>query len=168
MPQDLIAAAAIASAAVSLPPPPLPPPPLPPLRPDLVAVVVIETIFCETRIKINNLDLIKERGYSRSRISSRAIEAFLIQILKTGFFNGDPHLAIDSDESLIYYVFGMMGEIKSFTREILMDLFYANYEKDAKKVMKSLISLEALQPTGDIMFDKSCSTSTYRRHDSSM
>ncbi|XP_071725997.1 protein ACTIVITY OF BC1 COMPLEX KINASE 7, chloroplastic [Rutidosis leptorrhynchoides] len=104
-------------------------------------------------IKINNLDLIKERGYSRSRISSHAIEAYLIQILKTGFFHADPHpgnLAIDVDESLIYYDFGMMGEIKAFTRERLMDLFYAVYEKDAKKVMNNLISLEALQPTGDM------------------
>lgn len=59
------------------------------------------------------------------------------QILKTGFFHADPHpgnLAIDIDESLIYYDFGMMGEIKSFTRERLMDLFYAVYEKDAQKV----------------------------------
>ncbi|KAJ0798097.1 putative ABC-type Cd(2+) transporter [Helianthus annuus] len=104
-------------------------------------------------IKINNVDAIKERGYSRSRISSRAIESYLIQILKTGFFHADPHpgnLAIDVDESLIYYDFGMMGEIKSFTRERLMDLFYAVYENDAKKVMNSLISLEALQPTGDL------------------
>ncbi|XP_024967649.1 protein ACTIVITY OF BC1 COMPLEX KINASE 7, chloroplastic-like [Cynara cardunculus var. scolymus] len=104
-------------------------------------------------IKINNLDAIKERGFSRSQISSHAIESYLIQILKTGFFHADPHpgnLAIDVDESLIYYDFGMMGEIKSFTRERLMDLFYAVYEKDAKKVMNSLISLEALQPTGDM------------------
>lgn len=104
-------------------------------------------------IKINNVDLIKERGYSRSRISSHAIESYLIQILRTGFFHADPHpgnLAIDVDESLIYYDFGMMGEIKSFTRERLMDLFYAIYEKDAQKVMNSLISLEALQPTGDM------------------
>ncbi|KAI3769536.1 hypothetical protein L6452_00642 [Arctium lappa] len=104
-------------------------------------------------IKINNVDAIKERGFSRSQISSHAIESYLIQILKTGFFHADPHpgnLAIDVDESLIYYDFGMMGEIKSFTRERLMDLFYAVYEKDAKKVMNSLISLEALQPTGDM------------------
>ncbi|KAI3695358.1 hypothetical protein L1987_78354 [Smallanthus sonchifolius] len=104
-------------------------------------------------IKINNIDAIKERGYSQSRISSRAIESYLIQILKTGFFHADPHpgnLAIDVDESLIYYDFGMMGEIKSFTRERLMDLFYAVYENDAKKVMNSLISLEALQPTGEM------------------
>ncbi|KAF8645638.1 hypothetical protein HU200_066134 [Digitaria exilis] len=104
-------------------------------------------------IKINNLDLLDNRGYSRSLIASRAIESYLIQILKTGFFHADPHpgnLAVDTDGSLIYYDFGMMGEIKSFTRERLLSLFYSVYEKDANKVMKSLIDLEALQPTGDL------------------
>ncbi|KAI3457708.1 hypothetical protein Pfo_014371 [Paulownia fortunei] len=104
-------------------------------------------------IKINQLDMIDARGYSRSNISSHAIEAYLIQILKTGFFHADPHpgnLAIDVDEALIYYDFGMMGDIKSFTRERLLELFYAVYEKDAKKVMQGLIDLGALQPTGDM------------------
>ncbi|KAL0307258.1 UNVERIFIED_CONTAM: protein ACTIVITY OF BC1 COMPLEX kinase, chloroplastic [Sesamum radiatum] len=57
-------------------------------------------------IKINQLDMIDARGYSRANISSRAIEAYLIQILRTGFFHADPHpgnLAIDVDEALIYY-----------------------------------------------------------------
>ncbi|GFZ07568.1 protein kinase superfamily protein [Actinidia rufa] len=106
--------------------------------------------------------MINARGYSRSLISSRAIEAYLIQVLKTGFFHADPHpgnLAIDEDASLIYYDFGMMGEIKSLTREILLDLFYAVYEKDAQKLKKSelyvqvtrsLIDLGALQPTADL------------------
>ncbi|KAL6600598.1 hypothetical protein ACP70R_045398 [Stipagrostis hirtigluma subsp. patula] len=104
-------------------------------------------------IKINNLGLLDSQGYSRSLIASRAIESYLIQILRTGFFHADPHpgnLAIDKDGSLIYYDFGMMGEIKSFTRERLLSLFYSVYEKDANKVMKALIDLEALQPTGDL------------------
>ncbi|KAL2458305.1 Protein kinase superfamily protein [Forsythia ovata] len=104
-------------------------------------------------VKINLLDVIDARGFNRSRISSRAIEAYLIQILKTGFFHADPHpgnLAIDVDEALIYYDFGMMGDIKSFTREKLLELFYAVYEKDGKKVIQSLIDLGALQPTGDM------------------
>uniref|UniRef100_A0A1D1ZLZ5 Uncharacterized protein sll1770 n=1 Tax=Anthurium amnicola TaxID=1678845 RepID=A0A1D1ZLZ5_9ARAE len=104
-------------------------------------------------IKVNNINLIDARGYSRSLIASRAIESYLIQILKTGFFHADPHpgnLAIDMDGTLIYYDFGMMGEIKSFTRERLLELFYAVYEKDARKVMRSLIDLGALQPTGDM------------------
>lgn len=104
-------------------------------------------------IKINELDKLDAQGFNRSQIASRAIEAYLIQILKTGFFHADPHpgnLAIDKDQAIIYYDFGMMGEIKTFTRERLLDLFYAVYEKDAKKVVKSLIDLGALQPTGDL------------------
>ncbi|KAG0461661.1 hypothetical protein HPP92_021958 [Vanilla planifolia] len=104
-------------------------------------------------VKINNLRRIDASGYNRSQIASRAIEAYLIQILNTGFFHADPHpgnLAIDKDGSLIYYDFGMMGEIKSFTRERLLDLFYSVYEKDANKVMRSLIELEVLKPTGDM------------------
>ncbi|CAJ1971612.1 unnamed protein product [Sphenostylis stenocarpa] len=104
-------------------------------------------------IKIDQVDTLTSRGYDRLRISSRATEAYLIQILRTGFFHADPHpgnLAIDVDEAIIYYDFGMMGEIKSFTRERLLELFYAIYEKDAKKVMQRLIELGALQPTGDL------------------
>ncbi|KAG9134187.1 hypothetical protein Leryth_024028 [Lithospermum erythrorhizon] len=104
-------------------------------------------------VKINKLDTIDKLGFSRARVASRAIEAYLLQILKTGFFHADPHpgnLAIDVDEALIYYDFGMMGDIKSFTRERLLELFYAVYEKDAKKVIQALIDLKALQPTGDL------------------
>ncbi|PIA58322.1 hypothetical protein AQUCO_00500327v1 [Aquilegia coerulea] len=119
---------------------------------DYTAVKVL-TLEYVPGIKINNVEVIDARGYNRSLISSRSIEAYLIQILRTGFFHADPHpgnLAIDLDGSLIYYDFGMMGEIKSFTKARLLDLFYSIYEKDAKKVMKCLIDLEALQPTGDL------------------
>ncbi|KAL5861697.1 hypothetical protein ACOSQ4_002993 [Xanthoceras sorbifolium] len=104
-------------------------------------------------IKINDLDELDLRGFSRAQVSSRIVEAYLIQILKTGFFHADPHpgnLAIDVNESIIYYDFGMMGEIKSLTREKLLKLFFAVYEKDVKKVIRSLIDLEALQLTADI------------------
>ena len=76
-----------------------------------------------------------------------------LQILRTGFFHADPHpgnLAVDADGSLIYYDFGMMGEIKSFTREKLLEMFYAVYEKDAQKIIQALIELGALVPTGDM------------------
>ncbi|KAL8152243.1 hypothetical protein V2J09_010003 [Rumex salicifolius] len=119
---------------------------------DYTAIKVL-TLEYVPGVKINRLDTLDSRGYNRSRIASRSIEAYLIQILKTGFFHADPHpgnLAIDYDESIIYYDFGMMGEIKTFTRERLLDLFYAVYEKDAKKVMQNLIDLGALQPTGDL------------------
>ncbi|KAH7289252.1 hypothetical protein KP509_31G066400 [Ceratopteris richardii] len=104
-------------------------------------------------IKINDLTKLDAGGFDRTKIAQRAIEAYLIQILKTGFFHADPHpgnIAIDVDGSLIYYDFGMMGEIKAFTREKLLEMFYAVYEKDSKKVIQALIDLGALTPTGDM------------------
>ncbi|KAL3699463.1 hypothetical protein R1sor_017485 [Riccia sorocarpa] len=104
-------------------------------------------------IKINEVAKLDAGGFDRRRIARLAIEAYLIQILKTGFFHADPHpgnLAVDTDGSLIYYDFGMMGEIKSFTREKLLEMFYAVYEKDAQKVINALIDLGALLPTGDL------------------
>lgn len=58
-------------------------------------------------------------------------------MLKTGFFHADLHpgnLAVDVDEALIYYDFGMMGEITPLTRDRLLELFFAVYERNAKKV----------------------------------
>ncbi|GKV18251.1 hypothetical protein SLEP1_g28657 [Rubroshorea leprosula] len=104
-------------------------------------------------IKINQLDELDSRGYDRSRISSRVIEAYLIQLLKTGFFHADPHpgnLAIDVDEALIYYDCGLMGNLQSSTRARLIELFNATYEKDVQKVIQCLIDLEVLQPKGDL------------------
>ncbi|KAH9745354.1 protein ACTIVITY OF BC1 COMPLEX KINASE 7 [Citrus sinensis] len=80
-------------------------------------------------VKINELKALDLQGYNRSQIASRAIEAYLNQILKTGFFHADPHpgnLAVDLDEALIYYDFAIM------------------------QVIQRLIDLEALQPTGDM------------------
>ncbi|GFY97687.1 protein kinase superfamily protein [Actinidia rufa] len=106
------------------------------------------------KILYEEIDYINEgKNADRFRRDFRNMKWVRVPILKTGFFHADPHpgnLAIDVDESLIYYDFGMMGDIKSFTRERLLDLFYAVYEKDAKKVMRSLIDLGALQPTGDL------------------
>ncbi|CAM6098327.1 unnamed protein product [Calypogeia fissa] len=104
-------------------------------------------------IKVNDLAVLDKGGFDRAKIAKYAIEAYLIQILKTGFFHADPHpgnLAVDTDGSLIYYDFGMMGEIKAFTREKLLEMFYAVYEKDAQKVINALIDLGALVPTGDL------------------
>ncbi|KAI3780852.1 hypothetical protein L2E82_10845 [Cichorium intybus] len=117
----------------------------------------LEIKFYPSDVYISYLPLahIYERSNQKSGvyIEERNFKISTMKILKTNFFHVDPHpgnLAIDSDESLIYYDFGTMGEIKSFTREILMDIFYAVYEKDAKKIMNSLINLEELQTTGDM------------------
>lgn len=104
-------------------------------------------------VKISDLKGLDEAGVDRELVAQRAIEGYLIQILKSGFFHADPHpgnLAVAPGNRLVYYDFGMMGEIPAFTKDRLMTMFYAVYEKDAKKVVASLIDLGALVPTGDL------------------
>ncbi|CAI7876984.1 unnamed protein product [Closterium sp. NIES-53] len=104
-------------------------------------------------IKISDITRLDEAGVNRPLVAQRAIEGYLIQILRTGFFHADPHpgnLAVVAGDRLVYYDFGMMGEIPAFTKDRLTAMFYAVYEKDAKKVMQSLVDLGALVPTGDL------------------
>lgn len=67
---------------------------------------------------------------------------------KHGFFHADPHpgnIAIARDGSLVFYDFGMMGEIKADVRENLLEVFYGVYDKDADRVLDALITLGVLR-----------------------
>lgn len=67
---------------------------------------------------------------------------------KHGFFHADPHpgnIAVDSAGNLVFYDFGMMGEIKADVRENLLEVFYGVYDKDADRVLDALITLGVLR-----------------------
>ncbi len=89
----------------------------------------------------------------RSRLAQLGAKAYLHQLLTKGFFHADPHpgnIAASSDGALIFYDFGMMGQIKNNVREKLMDTLLGVAQKDSTLVVDSLIELGALVPTGDL------------------
>ncbi|KAF6000897.1 hypothetical protein F1559_002357 [Cyanidiococcus yangmingshanensis] len=91
-------------------------------------------------------------GFDLSRIAKRVAEAYLFQILGSGFFHADPHpgnLAVAPGDVLIYYDFGMMGELSGNVKERIVQLLAAVVDKDAENVMKLLIDLGALVPPRD-------------------
>lgn len=100
--------------------------------------------------KITDLNAITNAGLEAKLVAKRATEAYLIQILKHGFFHADPHpgnIAIDSSGNLIFYDFGMMGQIVPGTRERLLDLFYGIAQKDVDAVLENLTLLGIITPT---------------------
>lgn len=106
--------------------------------------------------KIIDIKAIRAAGLDAKVIAKRATEAYLIQILRHGFFHADPHpgnIAIElSTGSLIFYDFGMMGSIVTGTRELLLDLFYGIARKDVDTVLRNLIALGIVAPTtGDTL-----------------
>ncbi|KAK4537835.1 hypothetical protein CDCA_CDCA14G3860 [Cyanidium caldarium] len=103
-------------------------------------------------IKINQTAQLREAGFDTRRVARRASEAYLFQILGDGFFHADPHpgnLAVGPGETLIYYDFGMMGEIGTDVKRRLVEMLVAVVDRDAERVMEVLVELGALVPPSD-------------------
>ena len=103
-------------------------------------------------IKVSNYDALEAAGLDRKVIARIGAESYLEQLLNHGFFHADPHpgnLAVTGNGELIFYDFGMMGQIQSITREKLLKTFFAIAQKDGEAVINSLVELGALEVTGD-------------------
>jgi predicted unusual protein kinase regulating ubiquinone biosynthesis (AarF/ABC1/UbiB family) len=103
-------------------------------------------------IKVSNYAALEAAGIDRKVIARIGAEAYLEQLLNHGFFHADPHpgnLAVTGNGELIFYDFGMMGQIQSITREKLLKTFFGIAQKDAEAVINSLIELGALEVSGD-------------------
>ncbi|MEH2110861.1 ABC1 kinase family protein [Nostoc sp.] len=104
-------------------------------------------------IKISQYEALEAAGLDRKAIARQGAQAYLLQLLNSGFFHADPHpgnIAVSANGALIFYDFGMMGRIKSNVREGLMQTLFGIAQKDGNRVVQSLIELGAIAPTDDI------------------
>jgi predicted unusual protein kinase regulating ubiquinone biosynthesis (AarF/ABC1/UbiB family) len=104
-------------------------------------------------IKISNYEALEAAGIERKTVARLGAEAYLHQLLTDGFFHADPHpgnIAVNAAGELIFYDFGMMGQIQPLTRERLMQTFMGVAQKDATLVMNSLVELGALATVADM------------------
>ncbi|MBC6423019.1 MAG: AarF/ABC1/UbiB kinase family protein [Hormoscilla sp. SP5CHS1] len=104
-------------------------------------------------IKISHYEALEAAGLDRKTLAQQGAKAYLMQILNNGFFHADPHpgnVAVSPEGALIFYDFGMMGQIQAIAREKLLDTFFGIAQKDGNRVMNSLIELGALAPVEDM------------------
>ncbi|NET37865.1 MAG: AarF/ABC1/UbiB kinase family protein [Cyanothece sp. SIO1E1] len=104
-------------------------------------------------IKISRYEALEAAGLDRKQLARLGAKAYFQQLLNDGFFHADPHpgnIAVSSEGALIFYDFGMMGQIQPITREKLMQTFFGVAQKDADQVVASLVDLGALVPTADM------------------
>ena len=104
-------------------------------------------------IKISHYEALEAAGLDRKRLAHLGARAYLQQLLNDGFFHADPHpgnIAVDPEGALIFYDFGMMGQIRNNVREKLMSTLFGIAQKDADKVVDSLVELGALTPVSDM------------------
>ena len=104
-------------------------------------------------IKISHYEALEAAGLDRKALAKLGAKSYLHQLLNNGFFHADPHpgnIAVSPEGSLIFYDFGMMGQVPPVTRERLMDTFFGVAQKDADRVVASLVALGALAEAEDM------------------
>lgn len=104
-------------------------------------------------IKISDYEALEAAGLDRKLLARLGAKAYLHQLLDNGFFHADPHpgnIAVSPTGGLIFYDFGMMGQVKPVTREKLLQTFFGIAQKDGDQVVNSLVELGALAPVEDM------------------
>lgn len=104
-------------------------------------------------IKISHYEALEAAGLDRKRLARLGAQAYLHQLLNDGFFHADPHpgnIAVSTDGSLVFYDFGMMGQVQPMTRQRLMGTFMGVAQRNADQVMNSLVELGALVEVEDM------------------
>ncbi|MEM6837536.1 MAG: AarF/ABC1/UbiB kinase family protein [Cyanobacteria bacterium P01_C01_bin.120] len=104
-------------------------------------------------IKISHYEALEAAGLDRKELAQLGAKAYLHQLLDDGFFHADPHpgnIAVSPEGALIFYDFGMMGQVQPVTRERLMVTFIGVAQRNAGMVVASLVDLGALEASDDM------------------
>jgi predicted unusual protein kinase regulating ubiquinone biosynthesis (AarF/ABC1/UbiB family) len=92
-------------------------------------------------IKITDRDSLVARGIDPSAVAEKGAASYLKQLVRFGFFHADPHpgnLAVADDGALIYYDFGMMGQVSPRLRNRIGAMVRAAAARDAAGLVQEL------------------------------
>ena len=92
-------------------------------------------------IKITDREALLQAGIQPAAVAEKGAASYLQQLVRFGFFHADPHpgnLAVARDGALIYYDFGMMGQISERLRSRLGRMVRAAASRDASALVDEL------------------------------
>ena len=100
-------------------------------------------------IKITDRPALLAAGVDPAAVAEKGATSYLQQLVTFGFFHADPHpgnLAVASDGALIYYDFGMMGQLSERLRSRLGRMVRAAATRDAAALVEELQQAGVLAP----------------------
>ncbi len=94
-------------------------------------------------IKIDDTALLIKNNYDLEDIGRKLALFFLKQVLRDGYFHGDPHPGniIIKDNKICFIDFGLMGNFSQSLKESLNDLLIALAYKDINKLVAVILSI---------------------------
>jgi predicted unusual protein kinase regulating ubiquinone biosynthesis (AarF/ABC1/UbiB family) len=92
-------------------------------------------------IKITDRQALIQAGVEPATVAEKGAASYLQQLVRFGFFHADPHpgnLAVAPDGALIYYDFGMMGQLSERLRSRIGRMVRAAATRDATSLVEEL------------------------------
>jgi ubiquinone biosynthesis protein len=98
-------------------------------------------------IPLKNLEALDEAGLDKSRIARNLASSLLHQILRDGFFHGDPHpgnIMILQDNAVVFLDLGMVGKLSPQRKNQFLKMLMGITLKDSKLIVQAIIDLDAM------------------------
>ena len=112
--------------------------------PEVIWDLSTEKVLCLSYLKgtkISNLKDLKLQKYDLSKIAEIGAISYLKQLVNFGFFHADPHpgnLAVSNSGKLIFYDFGMMGNIATNLQKRIGSMVKSAALRDASSLVSQL------------------------------
>ncbi|UMZ75485.1 ABC1 kinase family protein [Natranaerofaba carboxydovora] len=104
-------------------------------------VIVLEYL---DGVKINHLDELENRNHDKKLIANRITEAYFVQVLKEGFFHGDPHpgnFIILPDDVVAFTDFGIVGRLTPQMKHQFIGMLLGIIKKNPEMIVKAILKL---------------------------
>lgn len=98
-------------------------------------------------IPLNDFNAIDEAGLDRGTIARNLAKSVLNQILRDGFFHGDPHpgnIMVLEDGTIAFLDFGMVGSLSSERKRQFSKMLLGIVYKNSRMIVESVIDLNAV------------------------
>ena len=98
-------------------------------------------------ISVSNRELLEQSEFDLSDIARRGAEMFLKMVFRDGFYHADPHpgnLMVLDDAVIGVLDCGMVGRVSEELREQIEDLLIAAIDKDANRLLDTVVELGEL------------------------
>ncbi|AKU08314.1 MULTISPECIES: ABC1 kinase family protein [Haloferax] len=102
--------------------------------------------------KINNIEALDDLGVDRTELATNLQRIYLQMIVEDGVFHADPHpgnLSVTDDGRIIFYDFGMHGEVDPFIQDKIVEFYIAVANQDVDGILDTLIEMGTLSPNVD-------------------
>lgn len=102
--------------------------------------------------KITDLAALDDRGIDKTALADRLARTYLQMLVEHGTFHADPHpgnLAVKDDGRIVFYDFGMAGEVDAYTQQKIVEFYRAVINNDTDGIIDVMVDIGALSPTAD-------------------